>query len=77
MKKVLGWSHDFAGLRFKDIQGKLLFVNSEFHFKNGYMNEQKETSYVENAIEKEDIKESNTEKKKEAEHRCSNVNDRV
>ena len=32
---------------------------------------------VENATEKEDIKESNTKKKKEEEHICSDVNDRV
>ena len=32
---------------------------------------------VENATEKEDIKESNTEKKKEEEHKCSDVNDKV
>ena len=45
------------------------------------MNGSTKSRNVENAIEKEDIKESNTEKKKEEEYRCSDVkpdqNDRV
>ena len=32
---------------------------------------------VENATKKEDIKESHIKKKKEEEHKCSDVNDRV